>query len=87
MSLAAKILKRCSECSEGGKEAEKHREFYSRGSIGLNPENYGNRFNPNNSYKSSGHSLNRSNLNVTSSGTQGGSIGVNLTGFYGTQSH
>jgi len=82
--LAAKILKRCIACSEGGKDAEEYKEYYARGQSSLNPENYGARFNPNNSYRSNSQSLNRGHINITPTGTHGGSIGVNLTGFHST---
>jgi hypothetical protein len=82
-SRNAKILERCIAMSEGGKPADKYKEFYSD-KPDYNQKNYVNKFDVNNSYKSSSTSFSKGNLNVTSSSgssSSGGKIGPNLVGF------
>ena len=80
--LFAQILKRCRAMTEGGKEAEKYRDYYEDKTTGYNRGNYGNIFNPNNSYKSTGSTWGKGNIQIIQSGSSMSRTGPNVSGFY-----
>lgn len=79
--LFAQILKRCSDMSEG-LNPEKYKDFYGDKSSHIQ-QNYQNRFDVNNNFRSTDSTLIRGNITVinSSSSSSQSRTGPNMSGF------